>query len=591
MFRRKDGFWGLATGLRHHKPDTAMPDDPRTFSMRYRFHFLFVLALLPCLISNSCSPKNPGLPGVSAKELSARAAADYYFLVYQDLLRAGDRDQAAAVLGALAKINPSPQVLLDLANMQWGLNQRDTAIDILKDAVRRYPEEKQIAFYLASAYQMQRRRDEAVAVVGAYLSKNPDDLAAHQEMASLLIDAGQFREALTSLDKIESMEPSPTVSFFKAKAHAGLGDRKAAMADLEKVLAADRTMVAAWAELGFLQEQEKDYRGALESYTAILGLGEEGPEVWARLVKLNLKLKNPAKAVALMDKAPKDSGFVLEMLSAFIAEGNAAEAGRLLDRMEKGAAPAPDILFYRAVVAYEGEKKPEKAIAYLAKVPESHPHYDKSLSFRVQLLLETDKPAQALELARQAAARYEDKKEFRLLLAVALEKNGDAPGAAATLTEASEKWADDTEILYRLGVILERQHRTSESVRVMEQIIALDPEHADALNFVGYTLADDGRDLPRALELIEKAVAVEPDNPYFLDSLAWVHHRMGQNDRAWEIIRQVVSHPVTDPVIWEHYGDIAAALGKKNEAAEGYKKALSGTPGNADDIRRRKDAL
>jgi len=559
--------------------------------MRYRFHFLFVLALLPCLISNSCSPKNPGLPGISAKELSTRAAADYYFLIYQDLVRAGDRDQAAAVLTALAKVSPTPQVLLDLANMQWGLGQRDAAIEILSDAVRRFPDEKQLTFYLASAYQMQRRRDEALAVIGAFLATHPDDLAAHQEMASLLIDAGQFKDALVSLDKIEAIEPSAAVMFFKAKAHVGLGDRQTAMADLRRAIESDRNMMAAWAELGFLQEQEKDYKGALETYTTILGLGEEGPEVWARLVKLNLKLKNPSKAIALMDKAPKDSGFVLEMLSAFIAEGYASEAGRLLDRMEKGAAPSPDILFYRAVVAYEGEKKPEKAIVFLTKVPESHPHYDKSISFRIQLLLETDRPSEALELARQAASRFEDKKEFRLLLALAMEKTGDAEGAAQVLTEAGEKWADDTEILYRLGVNLERRRRTPESLKIMEQIIVLDPEHADALNFVGYSMADEKRDLPRALELIEKAVAIEPDNPYFLDSLAWAYHRMGQNDKAWDIIRQVVTHPVADPVIWEHYGDIAAALGKKHEAAEGYKKALSANPGNADDIRRRKDAL
>ncbi|KUG27856.1 tpr repeat [hydrocarbon metagenome] len=568
-----------------------MPEDPRTFSMRYRFHFLFVLALLPCLISNSCSPKTPGLPGISAKELSQRAAADYYFLVFQDLLRTGDKDQAAAVLATLAKLSPSPQILLDLANLQWGINQRDAAIAVLEDAARRFPEEKQIAFYLASAYQMQRRREEAVAVIGGYLSKHPDDLAGHQEMASLLIDSGQFQEALVSLEKIEAQDPSPAVHYYKAKAYAGLGDRAAAIAALRQVLAADRSMVTAWAELGFLQEQEKDYRGAVESYTAILELGEEGAEVWSRLIRLNLKLKNPAKAAALMDKAPKDSAFVLEVLSAFIAEGYAAEAGKFLDRLEKRGSPPPDIHFYRAVVAYEGEKKPGKAIGHLKRVPESHPHYDKSLSFRIQLLLEEDKAAEALELARQAVTRYQDKREFRLLLAATLERSGNASEAAAILTEASEKWADDTEILYRLGVSLERQKRTPESVQIMERIIALDGEHADALNFVGYTLAEENRDLPRALQLIEKAVGIEPDNPYFLDSLAWVHYRMGNMEKAWEVIRQAVAQPVGDPVIWEHYGDIAATLGKKAEAVEGYKKALSGNPGNADDIRRRKDAL
>lgn len=108
---------------------------------------------------------------------------------------------------------------------------------------------------------------------------------------------------------------------------------------------------------------------------------------------------------------------------------------------------------------------------------------------------------------------------------------------------------------------------------------------------MGYTLAEENRDLPRALELIEKAVGIEPDNPYFLDSLAWVHYRMGDLDKAWEIIRQAVSQPVGDPVIWEHYGDIAAAMGKKAEAAAAYGKAIADNPAKAADIRRKKDAL
>lgn len=576
---------------RHDKPDTAMPDEPRTFSMRYRFHFLFVLALLPCLISNSCSPKNPASLDQQTRDLSKRAAADYYFLVYQDLLRSGKREEAAAVLSTLSRLSPSPQVLLDLANLYWGMNQRDKAIDILREGVKSHPGEKQVVFYLASAYQMQRRRDEAIAVIKDYLDQKPDDLTAHQEMASLLIDSERYKDALTSLEKLQAADPSAAVFFFKSKAFSGLGDRKAAISALREALAKDPNMAAAWAELGFLLEQDKNFKGAEECYTRLLELGEEGPEVWLRLIRLSLKQKSPSRAMALLDKAPQDNAFILETLSAFLGEGYAAEAGKLLDRLEKAAPASPDILFYRAVVAFEGEKKPAKALAYLERVPESHAHYDKSLGFRIQILLEMNQDAKALELARQASARFPDKKEFTLLVAAALEKSGDAEAATEVLTGASEKWTDDPEILYRLGVILERLKRRDESVRTMEKIIALDPDHADALNFVGYTMAEENRDLKRSLELIERAVAIEPDNPYFLDSLAWVHHRLGNNDKAWEIIRRAVTHPVSDPVIWEHYGDIAAALGRKTEAAEGYRKALSGKPENADQIRRKMDAL
>lgn len=61
----------------------------------------------------------------------------------------------------------------------------------------------------------------------------------------------------------------------------------------------------------------------------------------------------------------------------------------------------------------------------------------------------------------------------------------------------------------------------------MEAVIDRWPDNAQALNYVGYTLADDNRDLPRALDLLNRAVELSPETDYMLDSLAWVHYRAG----------------------------------------------------------------
>ena len=94
-------------------------------------------------------------------------------------------------------------------------------------------------------------------------------------------------------------------------------------------------------------------------------------------------------------------------------------------------------------------------------------------------------------------------------------------------------------------------------MRVMERILTLEPGNPDALNFVGYALAEDGRDLDRALELISKALATNPESPYYIDSLAWVLFKRGEFKKAWTEIQRAVSKPSEDPAIWEHYGDIA----------------------------------
>ncbi len=132
----------------------------------------------------------------------------------------------------------------------------------------------------------------------------------------------------------------------------------------------------------------------------------------------------------------------------------------------------------------------------------------------------------------------------------------------------------------------EQEGNLDQTLKYMEQIISGFPDHADALNFIGYILADRNEQLDRAMVLISRANRLEPDNGYILDSLAWVNYRMGNFEEAWEIIKRAISLRPKQPELWDHYGDIAAALGKKKSAAKGYRKALELKPENAEQIRK-----
>ena len=107
---------------------------------------------------------------------------------------------------------------------------------------------------------------------------------------------------------------------------------------------------------------------------------------------------------------------------------------------------------------------------------------------------------------------------------------------------------------------------------------------------MGYTLAEEGRELDRAEVLIKKALEQSPDSGYILDSLAWVYFRQGKIKQAWEEIKRAVD-VVDDPVIWEHYGDIAAAAGHKKQARKGYESSLKLDSEHKDRINEKLDAL
>jgi tetratricopeptide (TPR) repeat protein len=544
----------------------------------------YICALLAVLALAACAPKKTVPVDVTAKGLSQSAAADYYFLLYQELSRQGQARQAATVLEKLIELAPSPELYRDLANLHWGLGEPDKTREVLAQGLAMFPDERILHFYLANSYLLQRRFDEATKVLREYLAKHPKDQTTLQELSAVLVEAGKFQEALDFLTAIPKDRRTPAMSYYESKAYGGLGKRKQAMEKLNQALKEDPNLLAAWSELAFLYEQNNEFRRAEEAYRRILDLGEDGPEVWIRLIRLAIKQKNEAKAIQFLEKAPKDRTMLFEAMGMFADEGYQQGAAKVLEILAQDQPGNPDVLFIQAMLAVDKEKNLDKAFNLLSQIPKTHKLYDKSLSTRIQLALDTDQPDRAMPLIKEGGALFPDRIEFWFYEAVLYDKQGNLPKAAEVYWDAANKWPDNTEALYRYGVVLERLKNRTESMRVMERILTLDPANPDALNFVGYALAEDGRDLDRALELISKALASNPESPYYIDSLAWVLYKRGELKKAWTEIQRAVSKPSEDPAIWEHYGDIAKAMGNRKDAEKGYQKALQMNPPNAPEI-------
>lgn len=133
---------------------------------------------------------------------------------------------------------------------------------------------------------------------------------------------------------------------------------------------------------------------------------------------------------------------------------------------------------------------------------------------------------------------------------------------------------DTNRIYFALGSAYEQSDQLHEAVDVFEKILETSPDHAPTLNYLGYMLADAGVRLEYALELIEKALAIAPNNGAYLDSYAWVHYRLGNFQLALSELEKAINQQIEDPVIYEHMGDVHKALGNRGEAEKFYKKAL-----------------
>ena len=141
---------------------------------------------------------------------------------------------------------------------------------------------------------------------------------------------------------------------------------------------------------------------------------------------------------------------------------------------------------------------------------------------------------------------------------------------------ASMALGRDTGGLHRsLGVSLERLGETRAAETHLLRAIEIDPGDAYALNYLGYWWADEGRNLDQAIEMIESAVSHRPSSGFFVDSLGWVHYKLGDPARAVGYLERATELEPSDPEITGHLGDVYWALGRREEARFKWRLALS----------------
>jgi tetratricopeptide (TPR) repeat protein len=159
-------------------------------------------------------------------------------------------------------------------------------------------------------------------------------------------------------------------------------------------------------------------------------------------------------------------------------------------------------------------------------------------------------------------------------------KDSEAFDAMAKAEEGYSKLEGDNappkEFWLEYAVIADRLGRRGKEESILVELRKKYPDDADVNNFLGYIWADWNKNLDEAEKLIGKALAKEPDNVAYLDSMGWVVFRKGRLDEAFEYISKALEKdsPLPDAVILDHAGDIAAARGDKEEALRYWRRAL-----------------
>jgi len=148
--------------------------------------------------------------------------------------------------------------------------------------------------------------------------------------------------------------------------------------------------------------------------------------------------------------------------------------------------------------------------------------------------------------------------------------------AILVLESAQQQFPGETSILFLLGAVLEQSDRFADAERAFRRVIDRDPEHAQALNYLGYMLADRGERLDESVRLIARAVEKDPHNGSYLDSLGWAYYKLDRLDLAEAPLRAAGDQLQRNSVVQDHLGDLLNRLERYAEAIDAWRRALSG---------------
>ncbi|MEZ5514375.1 MAG: tetratricopeptide repeat protein [Steroidobacteraceae bacterium] len=193
------------------------------------------------------------------------------------------------------------------------------------------------------------------------------------------------------------------------------------------------------------------------------------------------------------------------------------------------------------------------------------------------LLKRGDRDAAFKLLDDVAKATPEAALEIELTKASLLDEVGQSAAALAVLDAAQPRFADHPSIVYQRALALDKAGNCRDSFKLLEQLLKDRPDDPVVMNAYGYSLADRNQQLPRAEQLIAKALAAAPDNPAVLDSLGWVRFRHGDAANALPLLERAY-RVFPDAEIAAHWGEVLWSLDRQAEARAIWARALARNP-------------
>ena len=215
----------------------------------------------------------------------------------------------------------------------------------------------------------------------------------------------------------------------------------------------------------------------------------------------------------------------------------------------------------RLARAYVEADRHADATRVLSDARRQHPEAVSLILIEAEILISRVDIDRSESLLRELVETNSDDPRGFLALASFYSETDRLEDAVELLETAQQRFPEDNSIRFQLGATFEQNDRFLEAERAFRDLLGRDPEHAQALNYLGYMLADRGERLEESVTLIERAIAKDPHNGSYLDSLGWAYFKLNRFDLAESPLRAAGDQLQTNSVVQDHLGDLLNRLG------------------------------
>ncbi len=355
-----------------------------------------------------------------------------------------------------------------------------------------------------------------------------------------------------------------------------------AESEVRKAIKVDPKMENAYVLLSRIYMERKDSDGAMKVMRQALKKLPDSKSLHSGYARLLIDLDKPRLAYQQFQQLskldPDDDKIIFSLGVLALQTKKFKQAAGHFNALLQDKTRVDDASFYMGRIADEQER-PKEAMDWYGKVKGGKFMFAAQLRM-VGLVAEHESLEKARVMLAGMRVRMPDRSVDLYIMEGDLLRKFSSQEKVIELFDAALKdHPDDLDLLYARALSASALGRMDILERDINLILKKKPDHADALNALGYTLADQTDRYQEAMDYIKKALALKPDSPAILDSMGWIQYRLGNHVEALAYLRRAFDM-AQDVEIAAHLGELLWVTGKKQEAQKIMRGALEKNPDN-----------